>query len=108
MKPFDREIVSGSVLRSVWKLSWPLVLLNLVNGMQGFVNHIMVGHYVISANSAANATIAIMPHKPMRIVRREACSIMACTGSDTTITCARRRSGIRASPKARANALVVG
>ncbi len=59
MKPFDREIVSGSVLRSVWKLSWPLVLLNLVNGMQGFVNHIMVGHYVHSANSAANAAIGV-------------------------------------------------
>ncbi len=59
MKPFDREIVSGSVLRSVWKLSWPLVLLYLVNGMQGFVNHIMVGHYVHSANSAANAAIGV-------------------------------------------------
>ena len=59
MKPFDREIVSGSVLRSVWKLSWPLVLLNLVNGMQGFVNHIMVGHYVHTANSAANAAIGV-------------------------------------------------
>ncbi len=59
MKPFDREIVSGSILRSVWKLSWPLVLLNLVNGLHGFVDHMLVGHFIGSADNAANAAIGV-------------------------------------------------
>lgn len=46
MKSFDTEIVSGSIVRSVWKLAWPTVLLNLTNGLHGFVDHILVGHYV--------------------------------------------------------------
>lgn len=59
MKSFDKEIVSGSVSRSVWKLAWPLVLMNLINGSYGFIAHILVGHYVVSENNAANAAIGI-------------------------------------------------
>ena len=59
MKSFDKEIVSGSILRSVWKLSWPLVLINLANGMHGFVDHILVGHFVGTANNAGNAGIGV-------------------------------------------------
>ena len=59
MKPFDEQLVSGSVLRSVWKLSWPLVLLNLVNGMHGFVDHVLVGHFIGGGNNAANAAIGV-------------------------------------------------
>ena len=59
MKPFDEEIVSGSLLRSVWKLSWPVVLLNLVNGLHGLVDHILVGHFVASPDNAANAAIGV-------------------------------------------------
>ena len=54
MKPFDEEIVSGSILRSVWKLAWPVTLLNLVNGMHGFVDNALVGHYLKSPDNAAN------------------------------------------------------
>ena len=46
MKTFDDDIVSGSVFRSVWKLAWPVALLQLVSGMHGFVDQILVGHYV--------------------------------------------------------------
>jgi putative MATE family efflux protein len=56
---FDREIVSGSILRSIWKLAWPLVLLNLVNGVHGLVDHILVGHFVQVDNNAANAAIGV-------------------------------------------------
>jgi putative MATE family efflux protein len=59
MRTFDKELVSGSVFRSVWKQAWPLVLLNLVNGSHGFVSHILVGHFVVSNNNAANAAIGV-------------------------------------------------
>ena len=57
MKKFDDEIVSGSILRSIWKLTWPIALLNLINGVQGFVNQIMIGHFIESEDKAANAAI---------------------------------------------------
>lgn len=56
MKPFDQELVSGSVLRSVLKLSIPVIGLNLVNGVHGLVDHILVGHYL---DSNANAGIGV-------------------------------------------------
>ena len=59
MKAFDEEIVSGSIFRSVWKLAWPVVLLNLVNGLHGFVDHVLIGHFVASDNNAANAAIGV-------------------------------------------------
>lgn len=46
MKAFDSEIVSGSVLRSVWKLSWPVALTQVISGVHGFVDQVLVGHYV--------------------------------------------------------------
>lgn len=59
MMKFDQELVSGHILRSVWKLMWPIVLLQLINGANQFVDHILVGHYVASDNNAANAAIGI-------------------------------------------------
>lgn len=59
MRKFDEELVSGSILRSVWKLAWPVTLLNLVNGLHGLVDHILVGHYIASESNAANAAIGV-------------------------------------------------
>jgi putative MATE family efflux protein len=59
MKQFDQELVSGNLLRSVWKLSWPVTLLNLINGLHGFVDHVLVGHYLPSATNAPNAAIGV-------------------------------------------------
>lgn len=59
MKTFDKEIVSGNLLRSVWKLAWPLVLLNLINGLHGLVDHILIGNFMASADNAANAAIGV-------------------------------------------------
>ena len=56
MKPFDKDLVSGTVLRSVVKLSIPVIGLNLVNGVHGLVDHILVGHYL---DSNANAGIGV-------------------------------------------------
>lgn len=58
-RAFDEELVSGSILRSVWKLSWPLVLGNLVRGAHGFIDHILVGRYVDAPANAANAGVGL-------------------------------------------------
>jgi putative MATE family efflux protein len=52
-RTFDRSIVEGSVPRAVWRLAWPTVLLNIVGGLQGIVDHVMVGHYVGFTGNAA-------------------------------------------------------
>lgn len=59
MKHFDEELVSGNIFRSVWKLTWPVTLLNLVNGLHGFVDHALVGHFVASPTNEANAAIGV-------------------------------------------------
>lgn len=59
MKQFDTEIVSGSVFNSLWKLTWPLVLLNLINGIHGFIDQVLVGHFVKVQNNAGNAAIGV-------------------------------------------------
>jgi len=57
MIPFDDELVSGSIVRSVWKLSWPIVLMNLINGIHGMVDQVLVGHFVQAHE--ANAAIGV-------------------------------------------------
>ncbi len=50
---FDRSIVEGSVPGAVWRLAWPTIILNVVGGLQGIVDHAMVGHYVGYVGNAA-------------------------------------------------------
>ncbi len=52
-KSFDRSIVEGPIGRAVWMLAWPTMLQNILGGMQGLVDHIMVGHYVGFEGNAA-------------------------------------------------------
>lgn len=52
-RKLDRSIVEGPVSRVVWKLAWPTMLQNIIGGMQGLVDHIMVGHYVGYTGNAA-------------------------------------------------------
>jgi len=59
MKRFDPEIVSGNVLNSLWKLTWPLVLLNMVNGVHGFIDQVLIGHFVPGENNAGNAAVGV-------------------------------------------------
>lgn len=51
-KAFDRSIVEGPILGAVWKLAWPTVIGNLIGGVQGVVDHAMVGHFVGYAGNA--------------------------------------------------------
>ncbi len=37
----------------MWRLAWPTMVLNIVSGMQGIVDHVMVGHYVGFTGNAA-------------------------------------------------------
>lgn len=50
---FDRSIVDGSIPRAVWKLAWPTMLQNVIGGLQGLVDHAMVGQYVGYTGNAA-------------------------------------------------------
>jgi putative MATE family efflux protein len=52
-KPFDRRIVEGPIAGAVWRLAWPTMLQNVIGGVQGIVDHAMVGHYVGFTGNAA-------------------------------------------------------
>ena len=50
---FDRSIVEGPIWPSVWRLAWPTMLQNVVAGLQGIIDHVMVGHFVGYTGNAA-------------------------------------------------------
>ncbi len=50
---FDRSIVEGPLGPAVWKLAWPTVVTNVFGGLQGIVDHAMVGHLVGYTGNAA-------------------------------------------------------
>jgi putative MATE family efflux protein len=52
-KPFDRAIVDGPIARAVWRLAWPTMLQNVIGGLQGIIDHAMVGHFVGYTGNAA-------------------------------------------------------
>ena len=52
-RAFDRSIVEGPIPRAVWKLAWPTMLQNMIGGLQGIVDHAMVGHFVGYTGNAA-------------------------------------------------------
>lgn len=53
---YDRSIVEGPLFPAVWKLAWPTMLVNIVGGLQGIIDHVMVGHMV---GFTANAAIGV-------------------------------------------------
>jgi putative MATE family efflux protein len=53
---FDRSIVEGPIGPAVWRLAWPTMLQNVVAGLQGIIDHAMVGHFV---GYTANAAIGV-------------------------------------------------
>jgi putative MATE family efflux protein len=52
-KQLDRSIVEGPIARAVWMLAWPTMLQNLIGGIQGVIDHALVGHLVGYAGNAA-------------------------------------------------------
>jgi putative MATE family efflux protein len=53
---FDRSIIEGSIGPAVWRLAWPTMLQNIIAGLQGIIDHAMVGHFV---GYTANAAIGV-------------------------------------------------
>ncbi len=59
-RSFDRSIVEGPLEPAVWRLAWPAMLTNAVGGLQGMVDHVLVGHGapVIFGGAAALRALA--------------------------------------------------
>ena len=59
-KPFDRSIVEGPLSRAVWKIAWPSMLTNVIGGLQGLVDHLLVGNLVgYTGNAAIGVSIQL-------------------------------------------------
>jgi putative MATE family efflux protein len=52
-RKYDRSIIEGPLLPAVWRIAWPTVLQNMIGGLQGMIDHAMVGHYVGYHGNAA-------------------------------------------------------
>jgi putative MATE family efflux protein len=53
---YDRSIVEGPLAPAVWKIAWPAIITNLISGLQGWVDHILVGRLI---GYQANAAIGV-------------------------------------------------
>jgi putative MATE family efflux protein len=53
---YDRSIIEGPLGPAVWKLAWPTMLTNIFGGLQGIVDHVLVGRFV---GFTANAGIGV-------------------------------------------------
>src|SRR5215210_5844162 len=50
---YDRSIVEGPLRPAVWKIAWPAMLTNIIGGLQGMVDHALVGNLVGFTGNAA-------------------------------------------------------
>ncbi|HLJ25500.1 MAG TPA: MATE family efflux transporter [Candidatus Angelobacter sp.] len=58
---FDRSIVEGPITSAVWRLAWPTMLQNVIAGLQGIIDHTMVGHYIgYTANAAVGVSLQMI------------------------------------------------
>jgi Na+-driven multidrug efflux pump len=53
---YDRSIIEGPLVPAVWKIAWPTMLTNIIGGLQGMVDHALVGNLV---GFKANAAIGV-------------------------------------------------
>ena len=57
---YDRSIVEGPLRPAVWKIAWPTMLTNVIGGLQGMVDHALVGNMVgFKANAAIGVSLQI-------------------------------------------------
>src|SRR6201999_3225561 len=52
-RQFDRSLVEGPLGPAVWRLALPTMLQNVIAGLQGIIDHAMVGHFVGYTGNAA-------------------------------------------------------
>jgi putative MATE family efflux protein len=50
---YDRSIVEGPLRPAVWRIAWPTMLTNVIGGLQGMIDHILVGNLVGYTGNAA-------------------------------------------------------
>jgi putative MATE family efflux protein len=50
---YDRSIIDGPLRPAVWKIAWPTMLTNAIGGLQGMVDHVLVGRLVGYQGNAA-------------------------------------------------------
>ena len=55
-RKFNRAIIDGPIGPAVWMIAWPTMLQNVIAGLQGIIDHAMVGHFV---GFTANAAIGV-------------------------------------------------
>ncbi len=55
-KTLDRSIVEGPIPAAVWRIAWPTMVQNMIAGLQGVIDHALVGNYV---GFTANAAIGV-------------------------------------------------
>jgi putative MATE family efflux protein len=55
-RKYDRSIIEGPLLPAIWRLAWPTMLTNIIGGLQGIVDNVMVGHLI---GYTANAAIGV-------------------------------------------------
>ena len=55
-RAFDRSLIEGPLGPAVWRLAWPTMLQNVIAGLQGIIDHAMVGHFI---GYTANAAIGV-------------------------------------------------
>ncbi len=52
-KKYDRSLIEGSLPRAVWKIAAPTMLTNVIGGLQGIVDHLVVGNLIGYKGNAA-------------------------------------------------------
>ena len=50
---YDKAIVEGPLSKAVWKLAWPTMIANAFGGLQGMIDHAIVGRVVGTYGNAA-------------------------------------------------------
>jgi putative MATE family efflux protein len=55
-RKYDRGIVEGNLRSAVWRIAWPTMLTNVIGGLQGMIDHALVGNFV---GYKANAAIGV-------------------------------------------------
>src|SRR5436305_8805999 len=50
---YDRSIIDGPLAPAVWRIAWPTMLTNIIGGLQGIIDHAMVGNLVGYTGNAA-------------------------------------------------------
>jgi putative MATE family efflux protein len=59
-RSFNRAIVDGPIAVAVWSLAWPTMIQNVIGGLQGILDHALVGRFVgYTGNAAIGVSLQI-------------------------------------------------